>query len=96
VKGMTMDNYGTYWTLDHILPLSKFDLTNKEEQAIAFNWKNMQPILDNSAKSNKFRLYEFFNAMISAHRFIQLHNLNSLEYQGLSESLNWLKKHFKV
>ena len=31
---MTMDNYGSYWSLDHILPLSLFDLTKIENQKI--------------------------------------------------------------
>jgi len=90
-EGMTLDNYGTYWTIDHILPTSLFNLTKECNQKIAFNWKNLQPSIDNSAKSNKLRLYEYFNAFISAHRFIQIHNLDSSEYQGLSESLNWLR-----
>jgi len=88
---MTMDNYGSYWSLDHILPLSLFDLTKIENQKIAFNWKNMQPHTENSSKSNKLYLFEYFNAFISAHRFIKLYKLNSMEYQGLNESLTWLK-----
>ncbi len=89
---MSWDNYGTLWTIDHILPLDLFDLNNINEQNIAFNWKNMQPLKDNFVKSNNIRLYEYFNAFISSHRFIQKESLDKKEYQGLSESLNWLRE----
>lgn len=29
--GMTMDNYGSYWHVDHVIPCSLFDLTNQDE-----------------------------------------------------------------
>lgn len=41
--GMSWDNYGT-WHIDHILPLSKFDLSKREDFLIACNYKNLQPL----------------------------------------------------
>lgn len=32
------------WHIDHIKPISKFDLTNIEEQKKCFNYKNLQPL----------------------------------------------------
>jgi len=90
-EDMTWKNYGTLWTIDHILPLSRFDLENKAHQAIAFNWKNLQPLKDNFVKSNKIRQYEFWNSVISAHRFIQKEKLDQREYQGIRESICWLR-----
>lgn len=42
--------------IDHIFPVSAFDLTKKEHQAACFNWRNMQPMFaqDNIAKRDKF------------------------------------------
>ena len=56
-SGMTWENYGPAWHVDHIKPLATFDLSNQVEQSIAFNYKNLQPLfaMDNW-KKNK-RLY---------------------------------------
>lgn len=41
--GMTWDNYGK-WHIDHIKPMSKFNLLLKEEQFKCCNYKNLQPL----------------------------------------------------
>lgn len=89
---MNWDNYGKIWSLDHVLPLSRFDLTDSKCQLIAFNWKNLRPLKDNFVKGNNIRLHDFFNNMISAFRFIKLKKLKSIEYQGIRESWYWLRE----
>ena len=42
-KGMNWKNMGE-WHIDHIIPLAAFDLTKLENQLIAFNYKNLQPL----------------------------------------------------
>ena len=53
--GMTDDNYGTEWHVDHIIPCSTFDLTDKKQAKICFNYKNTQPLwrIENLSKGNK-------------------------------------------
>lgn len=53
--GMTWDNHGD-WHIDHIRPLSSFDLSNSQQIKEACNYKNLQPLwaIDNLRKSNKW------------------------------------------
>ena len=46
------DNYGTYWHIDHIIPLCSFDLTDPKQQKLAFNWSNTRAFkaIDNRNK----------------------------------------------
>ena len=46
------------WHIDHVIPLSKFDLTKEEDIMIAFNWRNTMPLTakENLAKNAKIIL----------------------------------------
>ena len=52
---MTWENHGTYWHIDHIKPLSKFDLTDRQQFLEACHYTNLQPLFwhDNLTKWNK-------------------------------------------
>lgn len=52
---MSWDNYGTYWHLDHIIPISSFDLSDPDQCKAANHWTNLQPLeaSKNMSKSNK-------------------------------------------
>jgi hypothetical protein len=49
---MNWDNYGTYWEIDHIKQLCKFNMENIEEQFKAFNYINTRPLslIDNRTR----------------------------------------------
>jgi hypothetical protein len=51
----TLENHGQLWHIDHVVPLSHFDLTNNEDILVAFNWRNTMPLLakENLSKNNK-------------------------------------------
>lgn len=51
---MTFDNYGQ-WELDHIKPITSFNLNNVDELLECCNYLNLQPLWkpDNIKKSNK-------------------------------------------
>ena len=48
-RGMTWDNYGTYWHVDHIIPCAKFDHFIKSQRKQCWHWTNLQPL---EAKKN--------------------------------------------
>lgn len=51
----SLENHGKEWHIDHVIPISKFDLNNEEEQLFAFNWRNTMPLSckENLSKNNK-------------------------------------------
>ncbi len=59
--GMNWGNYGVWqlgqpmtWHIDHIIPVSSFNLTDPEQQRRCFHWSNMRPMwaFDNLSKQD--------------------------------------------
>lgn len=52
---MTFDNFGVVWEIDHIEPLTAFDLTDKLQFKRAINPTNLQPLFrgENQSKGCK-------------------------------------------
>ena len=54
--GMVWENYGVEWHIDHITPLSWFDLSDKEQFSKACHYSNLQPLWkdENFSKGNRY------------------------------------------
>ena len=54
---MSWKNHGLNgWHIDHIKPVSKYNLLDPEEQKKCFHYTNLQPLwaIENIRKSNKY------------------------------------------
>lgn len=83
-NNMNWDNRSDIWELDHIIPISKFNLENQIHKETCFHWCNLKPILksDNRQKSNKL-----FEDIIKTHHEFTLHysKLHNLDYIDIYE-----------
>lgn len=54
-RGMTWDNYGTNWHVDHVLPVSSFDHDVPSQVKQCWHWTNLEPLgsFDNMSKGAK-------------------------------------------
>ena len=77
-NGYTLDNRGTDWHIDHVIPLSKFNLDDEEEQLIAFNWRNTMPL---SAKENLSKNNKVLSSQIEQHvkNLLEYHKENKMK-----------------
>jgi hypothetical protein len=55
-EGMTWENYGSYWQIDHVKPLILFDVLDPEEYLKSTHHSNLQPLLsvENLRKGTKY------------------------------------------
>lgn len=64
------------WQVDHVIPLSFFDLTNEMEYMLACNWSNMRPVKAdvNQAKSDSIDKDTILQHMDRIVKFLENHN----------------------
>lgn len=74
----TLENHGKEWHIDHVIPLSRFNLENEEQQLIAFNWRNTMPLScqENLKKNNKI-----IKSQVEQHykKLLEYHTENKLD-----------------
>lgn len=52
LEGMTFDNYGKIWQIDHIVPVELFNLEIEKDRLACFNFQNTIPMFNSD---NKFK-----------------------------------------
>jgi hypothetical protein len=74
----SLDNHGKEWHIDHVIPVSKFDLNNQEEQLLAFNWRNTMPL---SSKENLSKNNKILPEQVKTHykKLVEYHLENNLD-----------------
>ena len=78
-SGFTLANRGSEWHIDHVIPLSKFNLLDdKEDQLLAFNWRNTMPL---AAKENLSKNNKILQPQLEQHykNLLEYHKQNNIE-----------------
>jgi hypothetical protein len=65
ISGMTDENFGKEWTLDHIVPVDIFDVSDEEQLKICYNYHNIMPMFLNNLKKNRKLNTEMVNKLIT-------------------------------
>ncbi len=77
---MTLENYGSYWHIDHVIPCKHFNLSNKDELLKCFNWLNLQPLKaqDNLSKGDKIDIESINNHWEKINTYIKNKKIKAL------------------
>lgn len=78
---MLFDNYGSVWSIDHVIPCYYFDVTNDKELHKCFNWSNLQPFkkIKNQEKVNKVTIKEINEHYRKVRKFKEDHVIDDKE-----------------
>ena len=73
----TMENRGTVWHIDHVIPLSHFNMDDPAQQLVAFNWRNTAPLLarDNLAKNHRIIKTQIETHLSKLNKYHTTHNI---------------------
>ena len=54
---MTMKNHGTYWHIDHVIPIATFDLESDDDEVKScFSWYNLTPMIGKENMEKKAKI----------------------------------------
>ncbi len=75
--GMTMENYGSLWHIDHVIPCASFNLNNQNDINKCFNWTNLRPLLayKNKIKKDSIDNFQILMQELKAVCFKKINNL---------------------
>jgi len=73
----SLENHGKEWHIDHVIPISKFDLSNESQQLLAFNWRNTMPLSskENLVKNNRIIKEQIKEHLNKLHEYHIKHNI---------------------
>lgn len=90
IEGMSWDNYGSVWVIDHIVPVRLFNLFSQDDLKIAWHHKNLSPMLkeDNLHKEGDLRFsLMLLNEMQECEVVMRLKEIAKSEVEVLNKYL---------
>ncbi len=80
-------NYGAQWHIDHVVPISHFDLTDETQRKHCFHWLNLRPLdkKENISKSNKIYKDYILTHADAIKSYVETHS----GYQAIFEKSWW-------
>lgn len=77
--GMTWENHGSGWHIDHIMPCAAFDFTNPDQIFQCFHYTNMQPLWahENLSKSDKILTTQLNLRLPYSRKVLRINRLSS-------------------
>jgi hypothetical protein len=89
---MNWENYGSYWNMDHVIPISVFDLISMDEQSYCFNWKNTRPLRSITNFSRKYSVYDILLHELKLYFFINMKNSLDNKFNNICYGVSYLPK----
>ena len=77
-KNATLQTHGNNgWHIDHVIPISLYDLNCEDQLRKCFHWSNLQPLngIDNLSKGNKTCNYEIQQHKNKLNEFCNIKNI---------------------
>ena len=73
----TLENYGKEWHIDHVIPISHFDMKDDQHTELAFNWRNTMPLLkyENLKKNNSIDVSQIKRHLLYLQHYHKDNNL---------------------
>ena len=69
-REMSWENYGSYWSIDHIIPVCKFDLIDENEKLKCWNWSNLMPVsIKYNSSKKEIDINQVNNILIKLEKF---------------------------
>lgn len=93
LDGMSYDNFGKVWSLDHIVPVGLFNFDDPEDLKLCYNYYNIMPMF-NSDNKNKGASVHF--SLIKLNKMESNPIVNSLIQKCNEEINNTYQKYLDI
>jgi hypothetical protein len=86
---LNLNNYGSEWHIDHVIPISLLDLNNKNN-LWCLEWFNLAPLTskDNLKKNNSIDKLQIKSHLNIVNKFIKINEIQNIKLEYIATYLN--------